>query len=82
MAGAALLGVQHGLERFNASFPDPFYSNDIGTYLLPVFILGAAASFLPTAIAMSRSTERWTYCRPIGCSPVAAICARAAGDVP
>ena len=54
MAGAVLLGVQKGIERYNAAFPDPFYSDHIGTYLVPVFIIGTAVSFMPAVIATSR----------------------------
>ncbi|HWG05036.1 MAG TPA: hypothetical protein VG271_08475 [Beijerinckiaceae bacterium] len=54
MAGAVLLGVQKGIERYNAAFPDPFYSDHIGTYLVPVFIIGTAVSFMPAVIAASR----------------------------
>ncbi len=54
MADAVLLGVQNGIERYNSAFPDPFYSDHIGTYLAPVFIIGTAVSLMPAVIAASR----------------------------
>lgn len=54
MAGAALIGVEHQLERYNEAASRLTHGADISGYLAPIFLVYVAFNFVPTAVALAR----------------------------
>ncbi len=51
---AALIELQHRLERFNDSIYGSGHAVDLGRYVLPLFLVYCAFSFVPTFVATAR----------------------------